>query len=56
MVQLAGREAQFILYLLPTINIMVYPFKLEMGPNIWAIYNKKFENIRLGVYHLTRPV
>jgi hypothetical protein len=40
-VQLAGREAQFILHLLQTINIMVYSFKLEMGPNIWAIYNKK---------------
>lgn len=56
MVQLAGREAQFILYLLQAINIMVYPFKLEMGPNIWAIYNKKYENLRIGVYLLTSPV
>ena len=33
-VQLAGREAQFILYPLQTISIMVHPFKLEMGLNI----------------------
>jgi len=45
-VQLAGREAQFILHLLQAINIMVCPFKLEMGPNIWAIYN---ENMKIFV-------
>lgn len=55
-VQLARREAPFILHLLPTINIMAYPFRLEMGPNIWAIYNKKYENLCIGVHLPTLPV
>lgn len=36
-------EKHTILHLLQTINIMVYSFKLEMGPNIWAIYNKNMK-------------
>lgn len=38
--QLPERDARFIPYLLQAITVMVCPFKLEMGPNIWAIYNK----------------
>lgn len=50
MAQLPERDARFIPYLLQAITVMVCPFKLEMGPNIWAIYNKKNMKIFVRVF------
>jgi len=40
-VLLADGGVQFILCLLQTINIMVCPFKGELGSSLLAIYKKK---------------